>query len=207
MRRILLATAAVAIALTALPVASAEAATDCRLSGSRTVVRSSEALVTTKSGRLYACRFRTGRIFLIENAGRDTRQDPGTCHAHGIRSSEPRARRPKLAGAYLAYIRSCEVGSQEAEQLRVVDLRSGRVKLRAANGGDEVHDFVVKRNGSSAHIGDFTGSGREVRRMDRRGVETVGSGSTIDSDSLSLSRTRRSVTWLDAGVRRRASLR
>ena len=82
--------------------------------------------------------------------------------------------------------------------MRVVDLRTGRVRYRADTGA--LIGLVIKPNGSVAYV-----LGPQLIRIDSRGSALLDEGAGIDSGSLAVNRTR--LYWLRDNMPRTASLR
>jgi hypothetical protein len=82
--------------------------------------------------------------------------------------------------------------------LKVVDLRSGRVRYSADTGS--LGGLVIKRNGSVAYV-----LGQRLIRIDSTGSTVLDEGPGIDGDSLAANPTR--VYWMSDGVPKTASFR
>jgi hypothetical protein len=82
--------------------------------------------------------------------------------------------------------------------LKVVDLRSGRVRYSAETGS--MGGLVIKRNGSVAYV-----LGQRLIRIDSTGSTVLDEGPGIDGDSLAANPTR--LYWMRDGVPKAASFR
>ena len=80
--------------------------------------------------------------------------------------------------------------------LKVVDLRSGRVRYRADTGS--LGGLVIKRNGSVAYV-----LGQRLIRIDSTGSTVLDEGPGMDGDSLAANPTR--LYWMRDGVPKTAS--
>ena len=168
--------------------AEARRATACAKVGT-TVTATKYARVFRQRGRTHACRYRTGRRFLL---GGDT--------VHNVR----------LAGRYVGYSRA--VTGAAGRKITVRELRRGRVvhdARAAALPPSLITDLRLKRNGSVAWIAQITpldaplhpygmGDPRpnyEVRKADRAGKALLDRGREVAPGSLRISR---AAYWVKA---------
>lgn len=178
--------------------AEARRAPACAKAGS-TVTATKYARVFRQRGRTYACRYRTGRRFLL---GGDT--------VHNVR----------IAGRYVGYSR---VTGAAGRKITVRELRRGRIvhdARAAALPPSLITDLRLKRNGSVAWIAQIMpldlpllpphlrGDPRptyEVRKADRAGKALLDRSRDIVPGSLRIRRT--AAYWVKAGQVYSATLR
>jgi hypothetical protein len=126
-------------------------------------------------------------------------------------------RHVRFAGSYVAFVQNIEAID---DHVGVMNLRTGRLRNDAEvtpiAGAvcPNVASLVLKSDGAVAWIAtNFLGSGCsappgpaiEVRRHDGRGLRVVASSTAIVPSSLRLHRS--TITWVQAGTHRSASLR
>lgn len=126
---------------------------------------------------------------------------------------------PRVAGRLVAYGAQISWKCVTTSDVKVLDLRTGRVRRTVAAGsfggvsesdgcsssGGEVTDLVLRGTGGVAFIA-ADGPGRtEVVRADRFGFRVVARGAGIDRRSLT--RSGSEIRWLDAGQPRTSRLR
>jgi hypothetical protein len=171
------------------PAALSKAGRPCASPGSHTVARSAYARVFTKSRgndhRLVGCLLRNGKRRLLHtwyNCSCSTGDEP-----------DPDV---GLAGRYAAVNNwSCPPPGAPGTcvgRLRVIDLRSGRVR-HAADTGAPLSALLVKPNGSVAFL-----LGERLIRIDSTGTATLDEGPGIDPASLAASSNR--LYWMRGGA-------
>ena len=180
----------------------------CRSQRARTLVETSTGRVFEQNRLVsnveffpyaYACDFETNRRVTLGRDWDDEQIDV-----------------PRQAGALVAFARvGCGVGSCGAS-IKVLDLRDGHVVATGAGapgppfGPHLVRDLVLKENGSVAWTvgrGSFGDPGyfaQELWVRDGQGERLLDSGAGLDPTSLTL--TDSTLTWINGGVVRSATL-
>jgi hypothetical protein len=203
-----------AVALSALPAASASAAS-CDKAGYKTLDQNRYVRVqrgpipkgdSTSDFGYYACRLKSGKRYLLGG---------NECFGNDLGSVGDYA----LAGNYIAYeARTCGDPEGESDATRLNVSTGVRGKASAESGplpGGGVQDFsitgiVVKGNGNMAwialkkQVSGGNASTYEVRRAIGAVSDTVGTGPAIAADSLALSSS--TIFWLDGATPKSASL-
>ena len=196
-------------------VAGSASAKPCRPKGSTTVTKS-------RLGRIYklqtpgnvpdfyGCLYSRGKAYLIGERNFCDVAEPGDF---------------RLAGRYVAYsLPYCNI-DQRADQVRVLDLKTGK-QLVATSASPSleivcpcpvyVTDMELKANGSVAWIVKLrprsTPSQAEVRKSDRKlGTGERKTSKLVDSGQLiashSLTREGSTISWTNAGIEKTATLR
>lgn len=203
-----------AVALSALPAASAAAAS-CDKSGYKTLDQNKYVRVqrgpipkgdSTSDFGYYACRIKSGKRFVLGG---------NECFGNDLGSIGDYA----LAGNYIAYEkRTCgdPEGESDAVRLNVSNGVRGTASGESGplpGGGVQDHsitDIVVKSNGNMAwialsrHLSGGNLTRYEVRRAIGAATDTVATGPNIAPDSLALS--AGTIFWLQGGTPGSASL-
>jgi hypothetical protein len=161
----------------------------CAAPGSKTVARSVEARLYTRSRgddhRLVGCLFRTGKRRLLDS-----------WYDCGCSIGDELPPQVWLSGRSAAVNRwSCSPVDPMAPcsgRLRVIDVRSGRVR-HGADTGAALSALLVKPNGSVAFL-----LGERLTRIDSSGTAVLDEGPGIDPLSLAASRNR--LYWMRGGA-------
>jgi hypothetical protein len=184
----------------------------CRPEGSTTLKTTRQVRIYKVDTLFYACLYSRGKGYVIGE--QDCQGGPG----------EPRAIF-RFAGRYLAYaVAQCNI-DQAKDAIRVLDLTTGKnlvatsasrtLNLIVGNGSVYVTDMELKFDGSVAWIVKVKGgtpTREEVRKSDR----TLGTGKRKDSKLLdsgnhiasrSLTREGSTISWMNAGIEKTASLK
>ena len=209
----------VAVALLAgLGARPAEARHVCQLSGARTVLGDRNARIVTRRAtvapryrvtRYYGCRYATNRFFRLADVG-----EPGLFNDR----VDPR----RLAGVFAGFAGAYQdpAGEEQLAYVRAVDLRTGRVRVRAqaiadAESADSyrVTDLELRYTGGLAWIVERRNFGPtpgppqityEVRKVDRAGPRRLDAGTDVDPASLVLRGAM--ISWRRGGVTRTSVL-
>ena len=211
--------AALAAALTLAIAAPPAAAQDCRRADDVVLAANAHARVV---GDWIECDDQDGRSYFDVRAG----LRGGRLHALDDGGDDaPEVHSFKLRGRYVAYLSSWIEGEEEASELSLINARTGaihRLDLVTYAGPQPWGPYVLKPNGSTAWVvdeawGDDFADGPQVvvRRCprasclradpERRRPVTVDDSPRIALHSLRLAGSK--LSWLRAGVRRRATLR
>jgi hypothetical protein len=191
----------VALAVAAIEQAPAQARVPCRPGpGTVTLAHSAKARIFEyeRNGNDYACLYSNG-------------------HPRYLSSSEHyEYRLVRFAGAYVAFVENVRAID---EHVGVVNLRTGGIyryaQVRPIENSEcpETNSLVLKGDGAVAWIATNFLSSQcpnppgpviEVRRHDRRGLQTIETGAGIVLNSLSLSGS--SLRWTNTGQMRSATL-
>lgn len=188
------------------PAAASHLKQKCFPSGSKTVYRTSEGRFYTRTVKpyfggtkaLFACSYRYGRSYRLWEGDYT---DPDSYE------------RFRISGHFAGYTVDPGCPADDGcigRRVTSLNLRTG--VDRAYFAGEDVHDLVVRRNGSIASIDTASRYDDEtrpsvirVRALDASGVRTLDEGPGISLRSLELVGT--TVSWVKDGVRKSATLR
>ena len=182
----LFAIAATAIVALVQPAAEVSAESKCSRSGTATSVATKDVRVFSRGRpdyqRVYACFQRTGRTTAL-----------GTFQSDLGISNET------AAGRFVAYQYLLCRGDCARSDVRVIDVKTGRVRRssKAGPGSAPMFGLVVNRRGSAAWARQYDDARFEVRALTAKGEMTLDSSRGIDPLSLAFAGSR--LYWLRDG--------
>lgn len=195
------------IAVAATPEAGSAARPTCDEAGGKTIVENERVRAFARKGLLYACAAASRRTFVLGDYTSEACGSP-TCESEGIDQVE-------LAGRYVAYVEGESTRDAGTAAIFVLDTKRARER-RVFREGDLasmesvfITGLAVTRLGGIAWIVTRAPTGVPIPGVARVFKQNAGAsrelldeGEGIDTESLALSESERTVYWTSSGLSR-----